>query len=293
VAPRSGFASFTRTGKILSNKSSANIFTRGYNLARSSGLLELGLFKRAFLFSYFLYKRWYEDPFWALTRRSPELFTGGDILDIGANIGYTACVFAATIRANTQEPTKIYAFEPDLASFATLGEIIRRKNLGGSVEIFNMAVGSADGSLEFWHNEEHSADHRVVTEQFKTLRPANEKIIRVAVTSVDSFVAVRNLQSISFIKVDVQGYELAVCEGMRQTLDKFPEVLIAFEYAPDGMRELGFEPSALLDFFRSAGYRLHILTRAATTQARDNYSIDVAAEHAGYVDVLCSKKTLS
>ena len=273
----------------MSNKSSANIFTRGYNLARSSGLLEVGFFKRAFLFSYFLYKRWYEDPFWELTKRSPELFKGGDILDIGANIGYTACVFAAAIKPTA----KIYAFEPDLASFATFEEIIRRKNLGDLVEIFNMAVGSADGSLEFWHNEEHSADHRVVTEQFKTSRAANERITTVAVTSVDSFAAARNLQNISFIKIDVQGYELAVCEGMRQTLEKFPELSVAFEYAPDGMRELGFEPLALLDFFRSAAYHLHVLTRAGTTLAQDNRAIELAVERSGYVDLLCSRKILA
>ena len=273
----------------MSNKSSSNIFTRVYNLARSAGLLEMSLFKRFFLFAYFLYKRWYEDPFWALVKRSPELFTSGDILDIGANIGYTACVFAIA----RKPPAKIYAFEPDIASFTTLGETIRRQKLGDAVEGFNMAVGSADGSLEFWHNEEHSADHRVVTEKFKTSRPSGEKITTVAVTSVDSFVAARNLQNISFIKIDVQGYELAVCEGMRKTIEKCPSMCIAFEYAPDGMRELGFEPSALLDFFRSAGYQLHILTRAATTLAQDNRAIELAVERSGYVDLLCSKKILA
>jgi FkbM family methyltransferase len=273
----------------MSNKSSSSIFTRIYNLARSAGFFELPLFNRIFLFSYFLYKRWYEDPFWALAKRSPELFTSGDILDIGANIGYTACVFAAA----RKPPAKIYAFEPDLASFAALRDTIRRKNLGDTVEGLNTAVGSADGSLEFWHNEEHSADHRVVTEQFKATRPASEKITKVAVTSVDNFVAARDLQDVSFIKIDVQGYELAVCEGMRKTIEKFPSVCIAFEYAPDSMRELGFEPRALLDFFRSADFHLHILTRSATKLASDNQAIDLAAERSGYVDLLCSKKVLA
>ena len=270
----------------MSNKASSNIFTRVYNLTRSAGFFEIPVFKRVFLFAYFLYKRWYEDPFWALTQRSPELFAEGDILDIGANIGYTACIFAAA----RKQPAKIYAFEPDAASFATLGETIRRKGLDGVVEIFPMAVGSVDGSLEFWHNEEHSADHRVVTEQFRASRTMAEKITKVAVTSVDNFVEARDLQKISFIKIDVQGYELAVCEGMRRTLEKAPSVSIAFEYAPEGMRELGFEPSALLDFFRSRGYRLHILTRHATAVTRDNQEIELAAERTGYVDVLCSRR---
>ncbi len=272
----------------MSNKSSANLFTRAYNLARAAKFLELPGFKRLFLFSYFLYKRWYEDPFWALAKRSPGLFTAGDILDIGANIGYTACVFAEARKPDA----KIYAFEPDLDSFATLAEIIRRKKLSDAVEIFNMAAGSADGSLEFWHNEEHSADHRVATDQFKSARPPGEKVTTVEVTSVDNFVEARNLQRVAFIKIDVQGYELAVCQGMCRTLEKFPELCVTFEYAPDAMRELGFEPSALLDFFRARGYQLHILTRAATGLASDNRAIERAAESSGYVDLLCSKKSL-
>src|SRR5271163_3736152 len=100
------------------NKSSATIFTRAYNLARSAGILDLPLFRRAFLGSYFLYKRWYEDPFWALAKRSPELFAGGDVLDVGANMGYTAWVCARVIDGSN----KVCAFEPDAASFATLGD---------------------------------------------------------------------------------------------------------------------------------------------------------------------------
>lgn len=273
----------------MRNKSSTGVFMRAYNLARSARLLELPWFKRIFLFSYFLYKRSYEDPFWALTKRSPELFRNGDVLDIGANIGYTAYVFARAIKPGA----KIYAFEPDQASFATLGEIIRRRNLASTVEIFNIAVGSADGSIDFWHNDEHSADHRVVTDQFKTSRTSREKTTTVAVTSVDTFVAARNLCSISFIKIDVQGYEPAVCEGTRQTLQKFPEACVGLEYDPTGLRELGFEPSALLDFFRSAGYQLHILTRSAIQLAPDNRTIDELAEKAGYLDLLCSRKTLA
>jgi FkbM family methyltransferase len=246
------------------------------------------LFSRVFLFSYFLYKRWYEDPFWALAKRHPELFGEGDILDIGANIGYTAWVFATARKA----PAKVYAFEPDARSFATLADTVRRKNLTGSVEILNLAVGIADGTLEFWHNDQHSADHRVVTTKFKLSECDLSSITTVPVTTVDNFVMSRDLRNISFIKIDVQGYELAVCDGMKQTLEKFPQLSVACEYAPDCMRELGFEPSALLQFFRSAGYQLYILSRRAIRLAPDDRSIESAAQSFGYVDLLCSKRVV-
>ena len=262
---------------------------RAYNVARRAGLLDLGWFRRIFLLAYFLYKRWYEDPFFTLVKRYPELFHGGDVLDIGANVGYTAAVFAAAL----QPSAKVYAFEPDQESFATLREVIQRKNLGASVETVQTAVGSSDGSLEFWHNDEHSADHRVVTPQFNSPALNRSKVTVVPVTSVDNFVASRGLRNISFIKIDVQGYELAVCEGMQQTLQAFPQVCVAFEYAPDGMRELGFDPAALLQFFRKAGYQLYILTRRGLQPAGDDAAIDFAAKRSGYVDVFCSKQNFS
>jgi len=272
----------------MRNKTSTGIFIRAYNAARLAGLLDLPAFRRVFLFSYFLYKRWYEDPFSSLVKRHPELFIEGDILDVGANIGYTACIFAAARKASA----KVYAFEPDQANFATLAEVLHRNDLADSVEIFKIAVGKADGTLEFWHNDEHAADHRVVTAQFKTSGIDPAKISTVPVTSIDNFVAAHALRNISFIKVDVQGYELAVCEGMKQTLERFPSLSIVCEYAPDGMRELGFEPAELLQFFRSAGYQLHMLTRRAIELATDDRLIETAAKDSGYVDLLCSRRTL-
>lgn len=270
----------------MRNTTSTGIFLRAFNAARRRGLLDQAWFRRIFLFSYFRYKRWYEDPFWALVKSHPELFAGGDVLDVGANIGYTASVFAGAIRP----PSKVYAFEPDQASFATLTEIVHRKRLSESVELFNLAVGAREGVLEFWHNDEHSADHRVVTSQFKSAELDSSKITTVRVTSVDDFVASHGLNNVSFIKIDVQGYELAVCEGMKETLEKSPQLSVALEYAPDGMRELGFEPAALLQFFRSRAYHLHILSRGGLQPAADDAAIALAAQRSGYVDLLCSKK---
>jgi FkbM family methyltransferase len=240
-----------------------------------------------FVPAYFLYKRWHEDPFWNLARRNPELFNDGDILDIGANIGYTCWVFAQAVRAGA----KVYAFEPDRASYVLLEEIIRKKRLAEMVQVISSSVGRTEGFLEFWHNPQHSADHRVVTETFKTHCTAIDTS-RVPVTSVDVFVANLGLKSISFVKIDVQGYELAVCEGMESTLNSFPQMCVCFEYDPQAMSQLGFEPQKLIDFFRSRGYQLYILNRRDIQSASDDASIQGAVAKSGYVDILCSKSLL-
>jgi len=273
----------------MQNKKFVSLFTGAYRLARPDKLLQIGAFRTAFVTAYFIYKKLFEDPFWNLVQRQPEIFQKGDILDIGANIGYTATVFAGALRADS----KVYVFEPDRQTFSLLKEVIQSKNLSGAVEAFNTAVGSFDGELRFWHNEEHSADHRVVTESFSSSCTDETKISTVPVTTVDSFVRSHNLRNISFIKIDVQGYEMAVCEGMKETLERFPEACVCLEHSPESLIELGFEPEKIIDFFRSRGYQLYILTREAPQLAADNESLERIVNEAGYVDLLCSKLFLA
>jgi len=270
------------------SKNSISLFTTAYNLARKADLLEVRWLRSTFVSSYFLYKRFHEDPFGGLVRRMPEIFLGGDILDIGANIGYTACVFAGALTPRS----KVYAFEPDRSSYALLEETIRRKRLCASIEAINFAVGNCDGHVEFWHNRAHSADHRVVTEKFKTLRPDAIETTTIPMTSVDAFVKARSLQGVSFIKIDVQGYELGVCEGMQQTLERFPDTRVCLEYSPEGLVELGFEPEKVLEFFRIRGYRIYVLTREGIQAAPDNSTVQRSVEKAGYVDLICSREVL-
>jgi FkbM family methyltransferase len=272
----------------MQNKKLVSLFTGAYSLVRPDKLMEFGAFRRAFVSAYFIYKKLFEDPFWNLVRRQPGLFQNGDILDIGANIGYTASVFAGA----RSPDSNVYAFEPDRQTFKLLGEVIRRKKLSGVIEAINMAVGSSEGQIRFWHNQKHSADHRVVTENFRSACTDETNISTVHITTVDSFVKTRNLQNISFIKIDVQGYELAVCEGMKETLDRFPETCVCLEHSPDALKELGFEPGRIIDFFRSREYQLYILTRAAPQLAPDDESLERALREAGYLDLLCSKRAL-
>jgi FkbM family methyltransferase len=269
-------------------RSLLSVFTTGFSLARKANLFRMSGFRRAFVSSYFLYKRFYEDPFLALIDQKPELFRNGDILDIGANIGYTSCLFSKPLRPES----KIYAFEPDLFNFDLLQEVIRRKNLSRTVVPIQAAVGACDGNVEFWHNDRHHGDHRVVTTQFRNFRPDPARISVVPVVTIDNFVESRGVHTISFIKIDVQGYELAVCEGMKQTLARFPGAVIAFEYAPDALIELGFDPTMLLDFFERRGYLIHGVSPPSVECLSDRSMINELAAKRGYIDLLCLRRKL-
>jgi FkbM family methyltransferase len=228
-----------------------NPFLIAYSLARRSGFLRTSLGRRLFKSAYFLYKRYVEDDLRDLVRSYPAIVGGGNVLDIGANIGYTAAVLARAAHAGRT----VYAFEPEPFNFGLLQQTVLKSEFAGKIVPMQLAVGATDGTIDLWINERHHADHRVATEQFHSAHPdANQ--VSVPLVSIDSFLQ-NHPGPISFVKIDVQGYELAVCQGMVDTLCQNPEIAIVLEFMPSAMRELGFEPSHLIDFFLARDFKVY------------------------------------
>ena len=175
-------------------------------------------------------------------------------------------------------------------SYDVLIQVIQRKNLAGIVVALKTAVGDFDGNVQFWHNKRHPADHRVVTEKFRMSGPEDPEFSDIPVIKVDSFVASRGIQNISFIKIDVQGYALAVCEGMKTTLESFPDLCVCLEYSPNVIAELGFEPTHVLDFFRQRNYNLCVLSGRSFESLPIESFQQRPIRGTTYVDLLFSKR---
>lgn len=228
-------------------------FTGLYSIARKSGLLEARAGQWFFSKAYFFYKRHIEDPYNALARRHPELFQGGHILDIGANIGYTSSVFARSIEA----AYKVFAFEPEEFNFRLLERFAKSKQAGGRIVPVRAAAGDQNGTAELWRNLSHHADHRIITARFRGSGSAATSV-SVPILKIDTFVEQQGPRfPVCFIKVDVQGYEFPVCIGMQRTLETNPGAALALEYAPEGMRSLGFQPESLLNWLAERNYHAY------------------------------------
>ncbi len=233
------------------------LLLRAYELAERSGALRLPLLEWLFVRGYFAYKRLVEDSFARLVRARPELFRGGHIIDAGANVGYTARVFARAV----EPPYRVYAFEPDATNFRRL------TRFAGDDRIVpvHAALGEVEGTIELWHNDGHPGDHRVVAGDVRSFAGARES---VPMTTVDAFARTLD-HPVRFVKIDVQGYEPAVLRGMKETLHG--DVVVAVEYAPAHIAALGFDPQEVFELLR--GFTIERL----------------GDESRGYVDLLCIK----
>lgn len=230
-----------------------------YRWSAASRIANARALDGVYLAAFFAYKRLVEDPFAALVRRHPALFAGGDILDVGANAGYTASVFARAVSPGFH----VRAFEPEPVNFRRLQRVA--KKFDGVIVPQQVAVGASDGTVTIAVNPHHPGDHRVA--------PHGE--LTVPMIALDRF------ERAAFVKLDVQGYELEVSRGMERLL-RGAFISVAFEFAP---RELA-DPEALLDFYRKRNFTLRMIARDGELVAIDEKRI----VSRGYVDLLATKE---
>ena len=163
------------------------------------------------------------------------LRTGDVVIDCGANNGFTSMFFARCVG-----PTgRVIAFEPVPSNVADTYENLRL-NAIGNVELRPQAVGSYNG-------EAMMAD----TPNGILGDSHGPHAIRVPMVRLDD--ALRGVTP-SFIKVDVEGYELDVLSGGAEILRRRPclDVEVHPLYARDRRRHV----EAVLDFLQACQYEL-------------------------------------
>jgi FkbM family methyltransferase len=147
-----------------------------------------------------------------------HLGRGGVLYDIGANVGFFSMLGA---RLAGSSEGRVYAFEaaPDNA------DAIRdnaRLNQLANIRVLPKAVSSAAGRARLqvvddqsWSKLEEYGEH-----------PYTERVLTVDTVAIDDLVEHGELQPPTVVKIDVEGAEIAVLEGMRQTIDDHRPAII-------------------------------------------------------------------
>jgi FkbM family methyltransferase len=137
-----------------------------------------------------------------------------DFLDCGAYIGESALIFESEYK-----PNKIYSFEPVTENYNLLLETIKINNLQKIIPI-DKGVGEKSRTVNF-HSRGISS---YISEDGNT---------EMELISIDEFVKEKNL-SVGMIKMDVEGYELEVLKGAKETIQEVkPVLLIGIYHNPE------------------------------------------------------------
>jgi FkbM family methyltransferase len=190
----------------------------------------------------------YEDRF------GPALLSkvkGGDIVwDVGANVGLYSVQFGELVGPQGL----VVAFEPVPACFRELQRKCRGMRIARPE---NVALGSADGELTMvLEKHELAATHRVVE---SSQQPVDGAHATVVVRSASSFVAEHPELFPNLIKVDVEGFEGAVFNGLKDLLSDRRLWCIGIE-VHFGLLEARGErdtPKKLEEGLRAHGFQVH------------------------------------
>ena len=145
---------------------------------------------------------------------SKELKNGMTVLDIGGNIGYYVLLEHKCIGNNG----KIIAIEPSPDNFKILEDNLALQNIS-NVQAYNIAAGDKDGQLNFLIYKDASNSCMVIPEGQEERWPGDK--IKVPVRKMDQFINELKLEQIDFVRMDVEGYELHIIKGMKESLSKF------------------------------------------------------------------------
>jgi len=165
-----------------------------------------------------------------------SLRPGDVVVDVGANVGYYT-VLAGLLVGDTG---RVYAFEPDPVAFEILRKNVALSGLD-NVVVEQKAVSNEPGAIRLYLDEENHGDHRIY-------QPEGEerKFVEVeAVTLDDYFAGVE--ESVDFVKVDTQGAEVAILNGMLDLVGRSPTIVMAFEFSPHHLAGFGSTGEELLD----------------------------------------------
>lgn len=174
---------------------------------------------------------------------------GQFVIDVGANIGYYSVLLSGLVGSDG----KVFAFEPEKSNFTILKKNLLVNKIK-NVTAENVAVSNKSGKTKLYISK--------IAGQHKIYHPKSE-ILRIDDTNmitIDDYLQNNNIDArkISLVKIDVEGVEYAVIEGMKSILSN-DTITIILEFSPKLMLEFGKDPTELIKMLIQYGFEIFLV----------------------------------
>lgn len=173
---------------------------------------------------------------------------GQIMLDIGANVGLYTAISGLALESNG----KVFAFEPDPESLRFLEQTVAENGLK-NVNIVKSAASNANGITQLHTCSSNRGDNRLYDNK------NSDGSVEVKTISIDNYLVDQKIVSVDTIKIDVQGFEGYVIDGMENTLRNSPKLQMLMEFWPLGLLSAGTNPHELLQKLSDTGLTLYEL----------------------------------
>jgi FkbM family methyltransferase len=177
-----------------------------------------------------------------------DVLKEGDVfLDVGANVGWYTVHAAKRVG-----PTgKVIAFEPEPSNLAMLKRNVEVNGLS-NVVAEGVALSNAEGSFKLFLEKGNLGMHSLVLEH-----EGGKHYINVQTVRLDDYW--KGKGDIKLVKIDTEGAEGMILDGMRETLKRQKGIELIVEYAPDRLKQSGYDPDKVLGDLYKLGLKASLI----------------------------------
>jgi FkbM family methyltransferase len=256
-----------------------------------------------------------DDPLWfrfeLLTQRHEHETTahikrlmrpGMTVLDIGAHVGYYACLCAKLAGSDG----RVIAFEPHPRNRAYLmrnterfGNVqivpVAAAEQAGSAELYDYLMMSASGSLHYDESLRDTQRSQVSAHDIAPRLSADfqPQTFTVRTAPVDACLAELGVERVDLIKMDIEGAELGALRGLTRTIQQSPDVALVMEYNPMGLQAFEHDPLHVIpEVLRMGFQQVYAIERDASLRelTHDDAAIQQLTQdltaHMGVINLL-------
>jgi len=169
----------------------------------------------------------------------------GVVLDVGGNIGAVAIYLAAKVGAAGQ----VITYEPDERNLALFRRNLEANGSPAQVQLVPKGISNREGTLEFFSGGNYTSSFQKTDYVQRAADKYN--VVRIPVTTLDAEAARLNLRRLDFIKMDIEGSEVAALQGAQATLQRFHPPIIVETHIVNGQSTA----AAVEKLLAQVGYR--------------------------------------
>jgi len=211
---------------------------------------------------------------WVTLATMRTIKPGWHCLDVGANHGYYSIVMSSIVGSSG----RVIALEPNLRLAEMVRKTLELNGFSDRATAMAKAVSNRAGQIVKLVIPQGHTGHASI----RNNASATDEVMEVETVTIDQLTA--EWPQVDFIKIDVEGAEIAVWQGMRETIRRNKDIVIVLEFGSTRYPN----PRAFLEEILAEGFVLRYIDY--DTQAKE-ISIDrcLSERQSSYWDLFLSR----
>jgi len=202
------------------------------------------------------------------------------ILDVGANVGD----YASMVKEICPD-AEVYSFEPHPETFVRLSDRAERYGF----KAFNVGCSNENTKLKLYDYAEssitsHASLYRDVIEK---IHKGQSRELMVDIIKLDDFVTKHNINEVDLLKIDTEGHELKVLEGLERFISLGKVKAIHFEF-----NEMNVESRVFLKDFYSKLNEYTLFRMLPRGLVKINEYVPVYCELFAFQNIVAIRETI-